>query len=267
MKRPELALFLLFLALADCAKSQKKPEASEMPYAGAPCTADGGIGASPEQIAEFTRFDSALRSALKRGDVAALAFLVKFPLRVNTNKGTLLIPDAASLGGHYDEIFSPALRDRVLTTGSGDYICRYDEGLGYKAGSIWTSTDGHRFRLDAVNTPDPPGEPDTPGLVYTCETKTHRISIEDLTNGKYRYRSWNKPKELGERPDVEISDGTFHFEGTGICSVGVYSFGKGNVEYTVGQGLGCTDGTEPKEATGDLHVTVAGKTVTETWCF
>lgn len=266
MSRIALALLLPLFMFLGAAKCQVN-SASEMPYAGAPCTAGGGVKPSSEQTAIFTRFDSALRSALKRNDTAALAFLVNFPLRVNTNKGTLLIPDARSIDGHYAEIFPPELRNQVLTTGPDDYICRYDEGLGYKAGVIWVSTDGNKFRLDSVNSPDLHAKSDKPTLLYTCETKTHRISIEDLKNGKFRYRSWNKPKELSETPDLEISDGTIHLEGTGICSYGVYSFTKGNAEYTVNEGLGCTDGTEPKQATGDLHVTVAGKDVTQAWCY
>jgi hypothetical protein len=265
MKRIALALVLSLLAFAGVA--QTNTEVSDMPYAGAPCTGDGGIKASSDQIAVFSRFDSALRSAVKRNDVRALAFLVNFPLKVNTSKGTLLIPDARSLGGHYAEIFSPQVRSQVLATDPGDYICRYDEGLGYKAGVIWVSTNGHKFSLDSVNAADLHAKSDMPTLTYTCETKTHRISIEDLNNGKYRYRSWNKPKELSEPPDVEVSDGKLHFEGTGVCSYGVYSFTKGNVEYTVSQGLGCTNGSEPKNATGDLHVTVAGKDITQAWCF
>ena len=267
MKRIVLVLALSSFALAVAAKSQTNSAISEMPYAGAPCTGDGGIKASADQTAAFRRFDSALRSAVKRNDVAALAFLVNFPLRVNTSKGTLLIPDAESLDGHYRDIFPPEVRNEVLTTGPDDYICRYDEGLGYKTGVIWVSTDGKRFTLWSVNEPGLHAKLDHLALVYTCETKAHRISIEDLNNGKYRYRSWDKPKELSEKPDIEISDGTLHFEGTGVCSYGVYSFRNGNAEYTIDQGLGCTDGSEPKNATGDLHVTVAGKDVTQAWCF
>jgi hypothetical protein len=267
MKRIGLALFLSLFLLTVAARSQTNSDVSDMPYAGAPCTADGGIKASSDQIAAFGRFDAALRSAVKRNDTAALAFLVRFPLRVNTGSGRLLIPDARSLDGHYFQIFSPGVRNQVLSSGPGDYICRYDEGVGYKRGVIWVSTNGHKFGLDAVNAPDLHAKSYKPTLVYTCETKTHRISIQDPKSGKYRYRSWNKPKELSEPPDLEISNGNLHFEGTGICSYGVYSFRKGNAEYTIDQGLGCSDGSEPKNATGDLHVTVAGKDVTQAWCF
>jgi len=267
MKQFAFALVFSFFGLSSAAVSQSSAEASQMPYSGAPCTGDGGIKPSASQIAIFNRFDAALRSALKRNDAAALAFLIHFPLRVNTSKGTLLIPDAQSLSGHYVETFPPEVREQILGTVPEDYTCRYDEGLGYKAGVIWASTDGNKFTLESVDTADPNAKLDKPALIYTCETKTHRISIEALNNGKYRYRSWNKPKELSDPPDAEIANGTLHFEGTGICSYSVYSFTKGDVEYTVSQGLGCTDGKEPDRATGELHVTVAGKGVTQDWCF
>ncbi len=77
-----------------------------MPYSGAPCTASGGIPPSAQQAAVFERFNAELRSALERSDPAAMAFLVGFPLSVNTSKGQLLIPDAESLDGHYSEIFT-----------------------------------------------------------------------------------------------------------------------------------------------------------------
>jgi hypothetical protein len=238
-----------------------------MPYSGAPCTGEGGIKPSASQIAIFNRFDAALRSALKRNDATALAFLIHYPLRVNTSKGALLIPDAQSLSGHYAEFFSQEVRAQILATGPSDYDCRYDEGLAYKNGVIWVSVVEHKFGMDSVNTPNSYAKGDKPALVYTCETKTHRIAIEDLNDGKFRYRSWNKPKELSELPDVEIRDGELHFEGTGVCSTPIYAFKKGNVEYEVSGSLGCVEGDEPKQATGELHVTVEGKDVTQAWCF
>ena len=267
MKALAFAAVLSFLALPIPALSQSNTEASDMPYSGAPCTAEGGIKPSARQVALFNRFDAALRSALKRNDVAAVAFLTHFPLEVNTNKGTLLIPDAQSLSGHYAEIFPAEIRSTILATGPDDYICRYDEGLGYKTGAIWVSTNGERFTLQSVNTPDLYAKTNKPALIYTCETKTHRISVEELDGDKFRYRSWNKPKELSDAPDVDIPTGALHFEGTGICSYAVYSFKKGNAEYNVDQGLGCTAGHEPVKATGNLTVTVDGKQVTDTPCF
>jgi hypothetical protein len=266
MTRSALAIVVSLAVLSSVALSQSRTRVSDMPYSGAPCTASGGIAPSAQQVAEFRRFDTELRSALERSDPAALAFLVSFPLHVNTSKGELLIPDAESLAGHYGEIFTPGLRSEVLATVLDDYICRYDEGLGYKRGILWVSTDGHRFTLGTVNLRDKEPESKS-GLVYTCETKSHRIAIDELEDGRFRYRSWNKPNSLSVAPDVDLATGKQEFEGTGVCSHSAYTFTTGKTVYQVEEGLGCTDGSEPSKATGHLTVTVAGKQVTDDWCF
>jgi hypothetical protein len=262
-----LALFVAVFALSSAAVAQSSHPASEMPYSGAPCTASGGIPPSARQVADFKRFDTELRSALERNDIAALAFLIDFPLRVNTGKGSLLIPDSKSLSGHYAEIFPPQVRDQVLTTMQDDYICRYDEGLAYKNGVIWASTDGHKFTLSSVNEPNPNTSVAKPALIYTCETKSHRIAIEELDKEGLRYRSWNKPKPLSVEPDVNLVHGKQEFQGTGVCSYPLYTFAAGNVVYEVQGSMGCGDGSEPAKATGHLSVTVGGKQVTDDWCF
>lgn len=267
MKRSAFIVLCLIFLMSRVAVSQSRHEISGMPYSGAPCTASGGISPSAQQIAEFNRFDKELRSALQRNDPAALAFLIDFPLRVNTNKGALLIPDAQSLGGHYAEIFPTQVRDRVIATVPADYFCRYDEGLGYKDGVIWASTDGHRFTLQAVNELDLHVQSKKSILLYTCETKSHRISIEELANEEFRYRSWNKPKSLNETPDIDLAHGKQTFSGTGVCSIPTYTFRSGDVTYEVNGGLGCTDGSEPPKATGHLSVSVGDKQVTDDWCF
>lgn len=239
---------------------------AQMPYVGAPCEGAGEHEATAAQVASFKRFDGQLRAALKQNNVAAVAFLVKFPLRVNTERGTLLIPDASSLEGHFAEIFAAGVRERVLTTVAGDYICRYDEGLGYKEGVIWVSTDGKRFALDVVNAGGfSAGQ--TPKVQYTCETRTHRISISLLKGDAYRYQSWNASKPVTGPPDVDLSNGTLQFDGTGVCATSVYFFTKGDVRYEVRDGMGCTDGSEPAKATGHLSVFIADKQVTDAWCY
>jgi hypothetical protein len=267
MKRSALAILVLFFAVGSAAVSQSLAKVSDMPYSGAPCTGSGGIGPSAQQVAAFTRFDAELRSALEKNDPAALAFLIGFPLRVNTSKGQLLIPDAESLAGHYSEIFTPGVRSEVLATVTDDYICRYDEGLGYKRGIIWVSTDGHRFTLGTVNLRDQQAESKEPALIFACETKTHRIAIDELEGGGFRYRSWNKPKSLSTAPDLDLAQGKQEYEGSGVCAHSVYTFTSGQAVYQVEGGLGCTDGSEPSKATGHLSVTIGGKQVTDDWCF
>lgn len=214
----------------------------------------------------FAAFDHELRAALIRQDAAAMSFLVKFPLRVNTDAGTILIPDAASLSGHFNDIFPTPVRDQILNTKAVDYVCRYDEGIGYKAGVIWVDVAKDNFSLTAVNVDTSVGSPE-PSLRFTCETDHHRIAIDEWPHGVLRYRSWNKPKPLTEKPDLELSGGKLIFQGTGICSTGEYEFESGNTVYDVSDGLGCTDGSEPKDSIGDLTISISGKEIVHAWCY
>lgn len=242
------------------------PAYGQMPYAGAPCGGADREKVSPAQAKSFTQFDTQLRAALRQKNVAALAFLVKFPLRVNSPRGTLLIPDAQSLEGHFAEIFTPAVVERVLATERDDYICRYDEGLGYLNGVIWVSTNGKKFGLDAINGGGSAAA-EAPKVQYTCETKTHRIAITMLKGDTLRYQSWNKSKPVTGPADVDLLNGTMHYEGTGVCAYAVYAFTKGEVRYEVEKGIGCSDGTDPAKATGHLNVFISDKQVTDAWCF
>lgn len=222
---------------------------------------------APPKALTFAKFDLEFRSALQQQDAAALALLIHFPLRVNTSKGTIMIPDAASLAARFQEIFTPAVRREVLATTADDYICRYDKGVAYQSGRVWVSEAKYGFAVWSVNVPDPEQKVKTPRLTYTCQTDTHRITIEELASGAYRYRSWNKPKPLTDSPDVDISTGKQSFGGTGICAVPVYTFTNGNIIYEVDAAIGCTDGKEPKEATGRLSVSKNDKQITDTWCY
>lgn len=196
-----------------------------------------------------------------------MSFLVHFPLRVNTDKGSLLIPDAESLGGHFQEIFPLGVRTNILDTNEADYICRYDEGIAYKGGVAWVQDLDGRTGLWSINLPTVSGKTASSKLAYSCETKTNRIVVDEASNGDVRYRSWNKPKPLTASPDVDVAHGKMTFQGTGVCAYPSYTFTVGNVIYEVQGGLGCTDGSEPAKATGHLSVTIGGKQVTDVWCY
>jgi hypothetical protein len=261
MKSSAFVITLVVSLLSSVACGQTKAKVSEMPYAGAPCTAIGGIGPSAAQVANFRRFDGALRAALKQRNATALSFLVRFPLRVNTGKGTIMVPDAQSLSGHFAEVFPPQVREAVIDTKDDDYICKYDEGLAYMNGWVWASMGKDGFRVDVVNAG---GEaPKSTGglhLAYTCESRKHRIVIDASADGNdVRYRSWNKPKAVTDKPDVDLSHGVKAYEGTGVCAYTTYTFKTKNVVYEVDAGLGCGPADEAKtKATGSYSVTIDG---------
>jgi|GEM_PF-3499257 len=240
------------------------PMASAQPtQSSGPCNAAMSGRTPATSFNSFQRFDAELRSAVARQDPAALAFLVAFPLRVNMQKGTILIPDSESLAGHFQEIFPAAIREQILATKNGEYICR-DEGIGYRTGVIWVAESERGYALTVVNGVDTKGVSKEPRLVFTCETPTHRIAIDELADGKVRYRSWDKPKPLTGTPDIEVANGKQDFEGHGVCAYATYTFAKGNVVYEVEGASAC--GESNAKDNGSLSVTVNGKQVTSVAC-
>src|SRR5215469_2633932 len=62
----------------------------------------------------FLAFDQELRAALSKQDTAAMALLVKFPLRIHTDQGSWSLDDPAALQSRFEEAFPIAVRTAVL---------------------------------------------------------------------------------------------------------------------------------------------------------
>ena len=84
-------------------------------------------------------------------------------------------------------------------------------------------------------------------LEINCRTKKHTIQIDNF-HDSYRYKSWNLPKLLSDKPDMEVNKGTFDYEGTGFCRSRIWKFTKGSVQFVIDDGTNCVE-TEPPVGT------------------
>ncbi len=216
----------------------------------------------------FLRFDRELRDALSRQDPAALALLVRFPLRINDARGSYSLNEPLALQSHFMEVFPPVVREAVLKAKAENVFCNYG-GIMYGDGEVWVGVSSKRYVVQAINLPGPRGSTTgpTPKLRFVCDAEKHRVVIDTDTDNKPRYRAWNKPRPLSEKPDVEISMGSADMQGTGPCAHSVWTFMKGATKYTVEE-IGCVpESDEAKDATGTLEVSVGGKQVALWWCY
>ena len=223
----------------------------------------------------FRRFDRELKAALEAGDPAVLALLVKFPLRLNHDDGSVvLLANPRALLSSFPEVFSPALRRKVLETKVDDYIEKSSQ-IGYQGGVIWVEElplegEASSFRITVVNLED--SKPDASAakslrVSFVCETIKHRVVIEDRFGDKVaHYRVWNKPKSPLEAPDLEIVDGVADIEGRGACAARYWEFQAGSATIRASE-LGCTAGNESEGATGELVVTKSDGTEQSWYCF
>jgi hypothetical protein len=264
---PLLWLFAL-AALMNVRSSFAQTRVQLDPCHAMPKGADGPV----KGFLPFDQFNRELRDAITRQDAVALAFLVTFPLRVNDAGGTISLNDAAALMTHFQEVFTPAVRKEILSDDADKGACGA-EGIGYGRGVIWVNASERGYSIWSVNRDAAPPYQNmyrnTPKIDYVCQTLSHRIVVDTMVGGGLRYRSWNKPRPTTGTPDLQMSEGKATFEGTNVCAVPIYTFHNSTAIYRVEGGLGCYADSDhvPKDASGRLEVTAAGKTLTEQWCY
>lgn len=228
------------------------------------------LGATDKQA--FLRFDKELHTAMSRQDVAAVALLVKFPLPINYPDGsTVLIGNVKALQTRFAEVFPLTVRSAVLNQKTHEIFCK-DKGLMYGRGELWVRVvDTHaneRYRIFAINLPPVSGNRapyKRTALQFVCDAEAYRVVVDTERSGGLRYRAWNQPRELTNKPDIEIITGTGSLEGSGVCTHAIWTFKKGTSQFTVSE-LGCTDGSEPAGTSGELVVSIDGDVQQRSWC-
>lgn len=226
------------------------------------------IGAT--ETKSFLAFDRELRDAIAKQDTTALAFLVKFPLRINSEEGAYSLDDAESLRTRFQEVFPAQIRKAILNQKLESFFCR-DEGVMYGNGAIWVNPSKLGYAIEVVNLEVAENRGNNQSarkIDFICQTGKYRIVIDADANQIPRYRAWNKSHPVTGDPDLRIDSGKSEFEGTGVCSHKVWTFKNGSTTYTTEE-LGCfPDSNEPpKTAVGMFAVRTAGKPEVFGWCY
>lgn len=214
----------------------------------------------------FLAFDRELRAAMSKQDAVAATFLVKHPLRINDDRGSFYLNDAASLQSRFQEVFPPTVRTTILNQPSETLFCNYG-GIMYGSGIVWVNLTGKRYAIETINV-RPSAPPATAKIEFICETDKERIVIDTGASGSPRYRTWNKPRALTDKPNLDIPNGDQHFEGTGPCAHSRWRFTSGATKF-VAEELGCfgDSNSPPKGAKGRLGVSFNDNPQTSLWCF
>ena len=222
------------------------------------------VGGSDAQA--FLAFDRELRDALSRQDAGKMALLVKYPLRINDDRGSYYLHDPHSVGGRYSEIFTPPIRDAVLKQQADTVWCNYS-GIMYGDGAVWINPKGQGFAIEAINASatTKPMKPTSGKVEFACNSEKHRVIVDLGANGNERYRSWNKERSLIDKPDLELLDGKSDMQGSGPCVYQVWTFSNGTSKYVLEEIGGC-DPDAPPGALGRLEVSNSDKIEATWWC-
>lgn len=222
---------------------------------------------------DLSAFFGALNRALARRDVAAMALLVEYPLRLNyADGGITSLNNPGALETRFDEAFPPDFRNAMAHATEADVGSWVDDRVGILHNALVAELTGdgntRRYRVTDVYLPFTPFKPwqrTEHGLQFACETQKHWIII-DTVAGRPRYRAWNKPHFPPDEADMEISSGLSSFEGTPNCAAWTYTFTRGDTTYTLGA-LSTCKGDEPHDARAKVTVAVLGKTKRSWWCY
>lgn len=227
---------------------------------------------------DFMEFDAALRAALKSRDVAALALMVNFPLKVGSPDDTSIsIDNATTLQHRFDQAFPQAAREAVLNQDPGQFFCKEDwlmysdrhAAVDVEQVAVGTAKE---FRVSGVSLMDASTGKLPAGahrIEFICHTPKYRILVDSTGEDEPRYRAWIKPHATSGKPDMEIDTGTSDVEGSGMCGRDVWTFKNGNTQYQVGE-LGCTDGSEPKGSVGSVEISTTDNPdhpIETLWCY
>lgn len=261
---PFIAFALVFVPGSVQAQSAKHPEATVV---GDKC--DLSVFGEKDTT-KFLMFNQDLREAIKNQDAGRLALLIDFPLRIDDDHGAIFIHDAASLQGHFELAFPPAIRQAILSSTRDDIWCNY-AAIGYGDGSVWVNVTDRGFFLMTVNLPPGKSNPtqETHAVSLACNTKQTRILIDATKDGTARFRSWGFSRSLSDAPDSEIGGGTESVEGTGPCAHRVWTFKNAKTQITL-EAPGCygdNDGP-PQGAQAQLSISMGNAAApAPEWCF
>ena len=103
-------------------------------------------------------------------------------------------------------------------------------------------------------------------VAFTCNTDKHTIVIEKLDAVNFRYRSWNKPKTMQEKPDMDLKSNDASVVGTGPCRHNEYNFKTGKVVFSIDDDLQCVEGKPPQNAIGNLNVYINDELKSHYFC-
>jgi hypothetical protein len=216
-------------------------------------------------VKSFLEFDRELRSAMSKQDAVAVAFLVKHPLRINDDRGSFYLSDAASLQSRFQEVFPSRVRTAILKQPVEALFCN-SGGIMYGNGVVWVNLTGKRYAIETINGLG--SSPATGKIQFICDTDKERIVVDIGTLGEPRYRTWKKPRALTDKPDLEIPKGDQHFEGTGPCAHSTWTFMSGATKF-VAEEVGCYASSDapPEGARGTLGVSIRDNPQISSWCF
>ncbi len=180
---------------------------------------------------------------VKANNKSQICDLVAYPL---TRENPIpAIRNKKELLTRFDEVFDTKLMKTIAQSDlKTDWSAMGWRGIMLLSGDVWLNSDG---KITAINYQSELEKAKKEKLIlaqksvlhpslrsfikpiYTLQTKTHRIRIDETANNKYRYASWKRTQTQSEKPALILQNGEINFDGSGgnhsyIFKSGEYSY-------------------------------------------
>lgn len=118
-------------------------------------TSDSYCDASTGTYAQIVAFGSAMKAAVRRGDKAAVARLMQYPLRVNAERSakvtTRTIASSSEFVRAYNGVFTRPIVTKIAEMQPHDVFCRNGMAM-FAAGTLWVAKNASgAIRAEVVN--------------------------------------------------------------------------------------------------------------------
>jgi hypothetical protein len=166
---------------------------------------------------------------VKSNDRIRFSNMILFPL--DREYPIPAIRDKEEFLKRYDDLFDKHLIEMIVSSSSTkDWSEMGWRGLMFRDGLLWLDSNG---KLIALNYQSSSEKIEIQKLItteksnlhksvskfkrpiYLLETSKHKIRIDDLGNGNYRYAAWFLTRKMSEKPDVIIENGEYVPDGSG----------------------------------------------------
>lgn len=185
----------------------------------------------------------ALIQHVKSNNKSQICDMVAFPL---TREHPIpIIRNKKELMTRFDEVFDTKLMKTIAQSDlKTDWSAMGWRGIMLLTGDVWLNSNG---KITAINYQSALEKEKKekmisaqkndlhPSLrnfikpIYTLQTKTHRIRIDEIANNKYRYASWKRTQTHSEKPALILQNGEIKYDGSGGNHS--YTFKSGEYNY------------------------------------
>ncbi|MGS0534841.1 hypothetical protein [Pseudoalteromonas sp. SaAl2] len=194
---------------------------------------------------QYQKNISPIITAFKGGDRAAIAALIRYPLK--RRYPLPAIKNEAEFINRFDEVFDDELATVIASSNiDTDWDKVGWRGIMLNSGVVWVDTDGKIIGINyqtakeqslaenliaadkqalhpSVNTFAEP--------ILDWQTAKYRVRVDDLGNYNYRYVSWSIDKKPNAKPDLVLTHGEKKFDGSGGNHS--YTFKNGRYSYVL----------------------------------